>query len=106
MSAYQTVQRADGRWEIIETEENVCIEIMGYDKFAAVCWVGVLNRNARGLPFLNIRHVLVSHWNGEEVEGWIIADADVDGTFLLIEDDTGERLKVNGWNATTVDSGP
>lgn len=28
---------------------------------------------------------------------WVEADADLDGEFDAICDDTGERLKVNGW---------
>lgn len=31
------------------------------------------------------------------LEGWIKPDADLDGTFKLIDGDTGEVLKVNGW---------
>ncbi len=48
------------------------------------------------------RHVLVDI-GMSTLEGFIAADADLDGTFELIEEGTGERLRVNGWLADCIE---
>jgi hypothetical protein len=55
-----------------------------------------------------MRHILFSCVQGE-VEGWVDADADLDGAFILIRSDAEqlERIRVNGWLGTVVDcTGP
>lgn len=46
-----------------------------------------------------MQHLIVSG-GCEDLEGFAADDADLDGTFVLTEKDTGQRFKVHGWNVT------
>lgn len=44
--------------------------------------------------FTNLIAITGGHY---DLTVWVRPDADLDGTFDAICDDTGERLRVNGW---------